>query len=83
MSWFRKNKKAEDQEVYPTLEDALPTEHKASIEIVAHKNAHEEAKKEVEEANAVLQKIFKDNHFSLTIYLAAGGQIKQKPRGSH
>lgn len=78
--WFKKTEPTNDKS---SLELALPEEHKASIEIVAHKAAKEEAKAEVEQANALLQKIFKDNHFSLTIYLAAGGRVKQKPKGTH
>lgn len=77
MSWFKKTK----PEIKEPLE-YLPEEHKASIEIVAHKNAHAEAKREVDQANELLQRIFKDNHFSLTLYLAAGGQVKQT-KGKH
>lgn len=52
--------------------------HKSGVEIVAHRDATKEAKKEVDEANAKLNRIFGDNHFSLTIYLTTGGKIKQK-----
>lgn len=71
-NWFKKK-----PEVNEPVLNYLPEEHKASIEIVAHRDAHAEAKAEVDKANALLQKLFKDNHFSLTIYLATGGKIKQ------
>lgn len=75
MSWFKTEK--------PKIKDPsqhLSPEHSASIEIVAHQNAHAEAKKKVDEANEKLKKLFQDNHFTLKIYLATGGQIKQKQR---
>lgn len=60
----------------PELYDALPPEHKASIEIVAHKNAQEDEIKKVQIANKHLQEVFEKNHFTLKIYLAAGGNTR-------
>lgn len=71
MKLFRK-KKPEVIDIY----DALPTEHKASIEIVAHKNAQEDEIKKVKIANKHLQEVFEKNHFTLKIYLAAGGKTR-------
>lgn len=71
-------KKTKEQKLPEPDLTYLPAEHKASIEIVAHKNAHAKAKEKVDEANEMLRQLFQDNHFSLTIYLATGGQVKQK-----
>lgn len=68
-----------DKKVYT---GETPTSHVAAVEIVAHQNATAEAKKEVDKANKLLENIFKDNHFSLTMYIAAGGKVKQK-RSAH
>lgn len=58
------------------LYDALPAEHKASIEIVAHKNAQESEIEKVKIANKHLKEVFEENHFTLKIYLAAGGKTR-------
>lgn len=71
MKLFRK-RTPEATELY----DALPAEHKASIEIVAHKNAQEDEVKKVKIANEHLKKVFAENHFTLKIYLAAGGKTR-------
>lgn len=70
MRLFRKNK------MNPELYEALPPEHKASIEIVAHKNAQEDEINKVKIANKHLQEVFEKNHFTLKIYLAAGGKTR-------
>lgn len=66
MSWFRKNKE-------PVVPEAL-SQHKAAVEIVAHKNATDEAKAEVDQANRQLRELFDRNHFTIKIFLAAGGE---------
>lgn len=78
MKLFRR-KQSEPTDLY----DALPTEHKASIEIVAHKNAQEDEIRKVKIANEHLKDVFEKNHFTLKIYLAAGGKtrlVKKEPK---
>lgn len=72
MKWFKK--KPEEKE----LKSVLPPEHQASIEIVAHKNASHNVKSQADEANAHLKELLEDNHFTLKIYLAAGGKPKAR-----
>lgn len=67
--WFRKNKQTKEEvtedRVAPLLE-----QHNSALEIVSHKNATIEAKKDIEDANAKLKEIFDKNHFTIKIYLA-------------
>ena len=71
MSWF---KKKTPEVIVPSL----PPEHRASIEIVAHKDASKEVAEEAKRANEVVQDLFRRNHFTVKIYVAAGGGIKSK-----
>ena len=73
MLWRKKTEPSND------LYDTLPPEHKASIEIVASKDAKHEAIEQVKRANEHLREVFDKNHFTIKIYLAAGGETK-KPR---
>lgn len=73
MKWFKKTE--------PTkIITGLPAEHQASIEIVAHKDASKEAIAEAKKANAIVQDVFKRNHFTVKIYVAIGGEIKKPKR---
>jgi len=77
MLWFKKKQSNEqkiEERVMPLLE-----QHESAIEIVSHKQATHEAKKDIEQANAKLKEIFDRNHFTIKIYLAAGGR---KPKGN-
>ena len=66
MSWFNGNKR---------MRDAIDTtETNSSIEIVAHQKATKEQIKDVIKANETLNKVFAKKHFTLTIYVAAGGK---------
>lgn len=69
MKWFTDEK-----------DPAFVEQHKSAVEIVAHKNATKEAKKLVDEANSKLQEVFKQNHFTVKLYIAAGGR-KPKQTG--
>lgn len=71
MLW--RKKPADSHDIY----DTLPPEHKASIEIVASKDAKHEAIEQVKKANEHLQEVFAENHFTIKIYLAAGGKTKK------
>lgn len=44
------------------------------VEIIAHKKATKAQVAKVKQANKTLNQLFEDNHFTLTIYLAAGGK---------
>lgn len=72
MKWFKKKPEVKE------LKTILPPEHQASIEIVAHKNAGKEIKHQAAEANQHLKELLEDNHFTLKIYLAAGGRPKAR-----
>lgn len=68
MSWFKRK-------------DRLETEHnnafeESKVEIVAHREATKEQINEVKTANDALNKVFANNHFTLTIYVAAGGHTE-------
>ena len=68
MLWRKKEQPPQD------LYEALPSEHKASIEIVAHKDAKDEAVEQVKKASEHLREVFANNYFTIKIYLAAGGK---------
>ncbi len=86
MKWFRKNKSVP---TIPSLEatlEALPEEHKTSIEIVAHKTATKEVLREAKKATEHLNELLVENGFTLKIYLAAGGTHRPQPtlkKGNH
>ncbi len=69
--WFRKDKQTHEQRMQPILD-----KHNTAVEIVAHKNATIEAKKDIDDANAKLKDIFDKNHFTIKIYLANGNKRK-------
>lgn len=51
-----------------------------SIEIIAEKNAHKEVVRQAKEAQKKLDDLLEENHFTLRIYLATGGEIRKKQR---
>ena len=64
MSWFfRKN-----SVVVP-----VPDPQDPKIEIIANQRATAQSIEDVQIVNKHLNKLFEDNHFTLKIYLAAGG----------
>jgi len=48
------------------------------VEVELHKNANQEAAEKAKEANKHLKELLEANGFTLKIYLAAGGQLRQK-----
>lgn len=42
-----------------------------NVEVVAHKNATKRQVKSVKKANATLNNLFEDNHFTIKLYLAS------------
>lgn len=42
-----------------------------NVEVVAHKNATKRQVKNVKKANATLNNLFEDNHFTIKLYLAS------------
>lgn len=50
------------------------------VEIELHKNATEEAAQRAKETNEHLNDLLVENGFTLKIYLAAGGQVRQKKK---
>lgn len=69
--WFRKDKQTHEERMQPILD-----KHNTAVEIVAHKNATIEAKKDIDDANTKLKEIFDKNHFTIKIYLANQKQTK-------
>lgn len=76
MRIFSKNKNAS-----PPLVVAPPADSRVEVEL--HKGATEEAAKKAKEANAHLTDLLAANGFTLKIYLAAGGQLRQKKHGKN
>lgn len=72
MAWFRK--KITPEQIAP----ALPPEHQASIEIVAHKNASAEVQKEAIIANKTINNLLERNGFTVNIVVGAIGTPKTK-----
>jgi hypothetical protein len=70
MSWFNRKQK-------PSKEERLKVEKVANLEIVAAKEATDQATKQaIDDANQ-LKDLLERNHFSVTLYIAVGGK---KPR---
>lgn len=79
MSWFRKKKKVQDR----GTSLPLPENNKATVEIVAHKQATKDAVHQVQEANQYLREIFEDNdNFTIKIFLARGGKLPRRQKHS-
>jgi len=74
MSWF--NRKKNDN--IPPLVVRPPAESRVEVEL--HKNASEEAAKKAKDTNQHLNDLLVENGFTLKIYLAAGGQVRQKKK---
>ena len=73
MGWlFRKN----------NVEVPMPDPKNRKVEIIAHKKATQKTVDDIQEVNKKLNQIFNDNHFTLKIYLAAGGSNPKKPKGA-
>lgn len=51
------------------------------VEVEVHKNASEEAARKAADTNQHLNDLLVENGFTLKIYLAAGGQVRQKKQG--
>lgn len=71
MFWFKSKKKVERELVT----------HNATVEIVAGKDDLDKAKKQAQHESKKLNDLLVENHFSLKIYVAAGGMPATKPKG--
>lgn len=58
----------------------LPSEHQASIEIVAHQNASHEVQEEARNANKSINKMLERNNFTVSIVVGALGQPNRKKK---
>jgi hypothetical protein len=74
MSWFKRKKEVEVPLVPTPVTDS---NDRAMIEIVANKQAKQEVIAQAKEANDHLQKLLEANHFTVTIYIAAGGKQRK------
>lgn len=70
MLWFNRNKEQPE----------TPTEsaERSSVRVAVHKNARKEVVAEAKKVNAQLEKLVADNHFTITILLAAGAKTKKR-----
>lgn len=73
MSWFSRKKKIEPINIEPPAQ--------SRVEVELQKGASREAAEKAKEANQHLNDILVANGFTLKIYLAAGGQVRQKKGG--
>lgn len=69
MLWSKKNKQPEER---------TASDEKNTVQVVVHKNARKEVIESAKEANKHLEKLFNDNHFTITILLAAGGKAPKR-----
>lgn len=54
--------------------DALPPDDKNSVKIIAHQNSTKQVIKDAKDANKMLAKLLKENHFTLKLVLAIKGR---------
>lgn len=73
MNLFNRKKK-------PDLKIESPVTSRVEVEL--HKTASAEAQQKAIEANQHLKELLVANGFTLKIYLAAGGQLRQKKTGA-
>ncbi len=69
MAWFNKN---------DTPQGNTEAVHDSRIEVVVTKEANKEVAELAKEANEKLNTLLVQNHFTLKIFLAAGGKVKPK-----
>lgn len=68
MSWFNNS----------TQEARKSTHESSSVEVQAHKKATKKVVAGVKKASDAFNQTFDNNHFTLTIWLAAGGRATQR-----
>ncbi len=73
MSWFKRKEKIAPVVVTPPAT--------SRVEVELHKGASEDAAKKADAVNQHVKDLLVENGFTLKIYLAAGGQLKQKKQG--
>lgn len=79
--WFRKKKQESitPEAIAPPIADS---KQRAAVEIVANKGARAEVVEQAKEANKHLRELLEANHFTVTIFIAAGGK-QPKSRSLH
>lgn len=73
MGLFKRKKQEEPLVLQPPAQ--------SRVEVELHKNASEEAAEKAKNTNQHLNDLLVENGFTLKIYLAAGGQVRQKKQG--
>lgn len=66
MSWFNRSHKHETEAA-----------HDVRVEVVVNKEATKEVVEEAKAANQHLAKLLQENHFTIKIYRAAGGNVRK------
>jgi hypothetical protein len=67
MAWFNRNKSPKGE---------TEAAHDSRVEVVVHKEAAKDAVQEAKAVNKHLNKLLEQNGFTIKIFLAAGGRIK-------
>lgn len=73
MKLFNRKREQEPIVVQPPAE--------SRVEVELHKNASQEAAQKAKDTNKHLNDLLVENGFTLKIYLAAGGQVRQRKGG--
>jgi len=69
VAWFNKNNTSHGNTEAP---------HDESVEIVVAKEANKEVVALAKQANKIVHKLLKENHFTIKIFMAAGGKTKKR-----
>ena len=69
MAWFNTNE---------TPKGNTEASHDERVEVIVAKEANKEVVNMAKEANQKLNDLLKQNHFTIKIFLAAGGRVKTK-----
>lgn len=72
MAWFSNTSKA-------LPPDESEKQHDNRVEVVVSKEANKEVVKSAKAANDSLNDLLKQNHFTIKIYVAAGGKQPRNP----
>lgn len=74
LDWFKRKKTP-----VPETESA----HDNRVEVVVHKEAAKEVVEKAKKANQDLNDLLNQNHFTIKIFIAAGGKISNKKAANH
>lgn len=67
MSWFKKRSESE-----------IERQHDNRVEVIVSKEANKEVVEKAKKANEQLNELLNQNHFTIKIFIAAGGRNNKK-----